>query len=48
MDYYFWGVLLGKPLVLLLIGLCVCLPVRYLMRFFPNGRIKRILLTRLQ
>lgn len=33
---------------MLLIGLLICLPVRYLMRYFPDGRLKRILLTRLQ
>jgi hypothetical protein len=47
MSYFYWG-LLAKPLVLLLIGLLVCLPTRWAMRYFPDGKLKRILLTRLQ
>jgi hypothetical protein len=41
-----WAVLL-KPLAALLILGAICLPVRYLMRYFPEGKLKRLLLRRI-
>jgi len=38
-----------KPLVLFLVLACVLLPIRYaVIKFCPEGKVKRLLLTRIE
>lgn len=40
--------LVFKPLAVLLVAVLICAPVRWLtLRYLPEGRIKRLLLTRI-
>jgi len=45
-DYQFWGLLL-RPFIALAFLAAVCIPVRLLMRRFPEGKLKRILLRKI-
>lgn len=46
MEPYVLAMIL-KPLIALIILLCIVAPLKWLfVRYFPNGRIKRLLLIR--